>query len=280
MALKIALDEKKFISVALNGMHRLIRDERFFLTNEPEDDTNWLPSQLLKATNSIMLTGSEETVVNVLRLFLSMGCSEHCTLNGRILIDLLQKLRECYENFDSKSIKAASLATASQCLRVFVSFLKDEADELNKAPLSNPFLSSGIYNECLPVMSWLIRNDTSNSTSPKKSELQNSEFILECILTLVSSLPKDVSKNPHFITFLWKSFCPVLIQISGIPQRIIVDKKFTYKDAINMIESENKGFFIRQNPQGRLIFLIAIQLVRIAPDSLRFEFKDKLKKKS
>lgn len=123
--------------------------------SETEDDTYWLPSQLLQATNSIMTTGNEDTIINVLRLFLSMSVSEHCTLNGRLLIEMLQRCGECYES-NSRSIRAASLATASQCLRSFCSFLKDEADELIKtAPAAPPALSSAVYNECLPVMSWL-----------------------------------------------------------------------------------------------------------------------------
>lgn len=97
---------------------------------------------------------------------------------------------------------------------------------------------------------------------------------MECILTLVSSLPKDVIRNPHFTAFLWKNFCPILTQSCGIPKRFIMEKKFTYKDAIHLIESENRGFFTRpglEGPQARLIYLTAIQLVRIggAQGSLR-----------
>lgn len=73
---------------------RVIKDERFYAGIEPEDDSLWLPAQLLRTTSSISAQGSsinEETLVNVLRLFLAMACSPTCTLNGRLLIEILSK---------------------------------------------------------------------------------------------------------------------------------------------------------------------------------------------
>lgn len=119
----MALETKrpKFVAIALNGMHvsstlfgilnvtfvsfliltnlitilkRVIKDERFYVGIEPEDDSLWLPAQLLRTTSSISPQSSsinEETLVNVLRLFLAMACSPTCTLNGRLLIEILSK---------------------------------------------------------------------------------------------------------------------------------------------------------------------------------------------
>lgn len=73
---------------------RVIKDERFSIGIEPEDDSLWLPAQLLRTTSSVLVQGSsatEETLVNILRLFLSMACSPSCTLNGRLLIEILSK---------------------------------------------------------------------------------------------------------------------------------------------------------------------------------------------
>lgn len=62
---------------------------------EPEDDSLWLPAQLLRTTSSILSqngsSANEETLVNILRLFLAMACSPSCTLNGRLLIEILSK---------------------------------------------------------------------------------------------------------------------------------------------------------------------------------------------
>lgn len=212
---------------------RVIRDERFFIGLEPEDDSLWLPAQLLRATTGVTpLNNTEDTVVNVLRLFLSMACSPTCTLNGRLLIEILSRCGECWEN-GSRAIRAASLAAASQCLRTFCAFLKDEAEEVQKtapAGLISVAQASAVYNEVIPVMQWLCsRLIEPRVGTPKKSDACGSLYLTECILTLVTSLPRNVHSNPHFTSFLWQKFCPTLAAALGSPGRINLDKKFTYK---------------------------------------------------
>ncbi|XP_032296535.1 brefeldin A-inhibited guanine nucleotide-exchange protein 3 isoform X2 [Drosophila virilis] len=275
-ALQMALDTKrpKFITMGLNGLHRVIKDERFYIGLEPEDDSVWLPSQLLRATNGILpSTSSEDTVVNVLRLFLAMACSPACTLNGRLLIEILSRCGECWE-LGSRAIKAASLAAASQCLRTFCAFLIEEAEEVKKtapAGLMTQTQASAVYNEVIPVMQWLcsrlIEPNVNNASPNKKCENPSSLYLTECILTLSSALPRNVHANPHFTSFLWQKFCPTLAAALGSPGRINLDKKFTYKDALHMIENEARGFFTGpglDGPQARCVYLTAIQLLRIA----------------
>lgn len=197
-----------------------------------------------------------------------MACAPTCTLNGRLLIEVLSRCSEFWES-GTRSIKAASLASASQCLRTFCSFLKDEAEELKQtAQTGNMMVSATIFNEVIPVMQWLCSKliETTNGT-PKKSSQPNSLFLMECILTLTSSLPRDVHTSPHFTAFLWKTFCPSLAASLGFPQRINTDKKFSYKDAIHIIENENRGFFTRpglDGPDARCVYQTAIELLRVA----------------
>uniref|UniRef100_A0A182QB76 SEC7 domain-containing protein n=1 Tax=Anopheles farauti TaxID=69004 RepID=A0A182QB76_9DIPT len=282
-ALQMALETKrpKFITYGLNGLHRIIRDERFFIGLEPEDDSLWLPAQLLRATSSLSAVANEDTVVNVLRLILAMACSQTCTLNGRLLIEVLSKCGECWEN-GSRAVRAASLAAGSQCLRTFCAFLKDEAEEivrLDPTGIISLGMAAAVYNEVIPVMQWLCSRLVEPVGSGKVGGSQqaavtggdgttgSSLYLMECILTLVVSLPADVHANPHFTAFLWQKFCPTLAATMGSPGRVNKDKKFTYRDAIHLIESENRGFFTRpglDGPQARCIYLTSIQLLRIA----------------
>ncbi|XP_052900381.1 brefeldin A-inhibited guanine nucleotide-exchange protein 3 [Anopheles moucheti] len=273
-ALQMALETKrpKFITYGLNGLHRIIREERFFIGLEPEDDSLWLPAQLLRATSSLSTIANEDTVVNVLRLILAMACSQTCTLNGRLLIEMLSKCGECWEN-GSRAVKAASLAAGSQCLRTFCAFLKDEAEEivrLDPTGIISLGMAAAVYNEVIPVMQWLcsrLVEPANGNTKANESAPNSSLYLMECILTLVVSLPSDVHANPHFTAFLWQKFCPTLAATMGSPGRVNKDKKFTYRDAIHLIESENRGFFTRpglDGPQARCIYLTSIQLLRIA----------------
>lgn len=141
------------------------------------------------------------------------------------------------------------------------------------------------------IYRWLYTTVILYSTgSPSKSETPSFQFLLECILTLTASIPKESQYNPHFTAFLWQKFCPNLAAVLGFPSRVNLDKKITYKwvsteiqlknsvvlfnvlpifprEAIHIIESENRGFYIQKNvteSNSRCIYLTAIELLRIA----------------
>lgn len=173
--------------------------------------------------------------MNVLRLILAMACSQTCTLNGRLLIEMLSKCGECWEN-GSRAVKAASLAAGSQCLRTFCAFLKDEAEEivrLDPTGIISLGMAAAVYNEVIPVMQWLCSRLVEPATGSTKAgdggTPNSSLYLMECILTLVVSLPSDVHANPHFTAFLWQKFCPTLAATMGSPGRVNKDKKFTYR---------------------------------------------------
>lgn len=163
-----------------------------------------------------------------------MACSPACTLNGRLLIEILSRCGECWE-LGSRATKAASLAAASQCLRTFCTFLIEEAEDVKKtAPvgLMTQTQATAVYNEVIPVMQWLcsrLVEPNVNSSPNKKVENTCTLYLTECILTLTSSLPRNVYANPHFTSFLWQKFCPTLAAALGSPGRVNLDKKFTYK---------------------------------------------------
>lgn len=63
-------------------------------------------------------------------------------------------------------------------------------------------------------------------------------FFLECLHTLISSLPQKIHANRHFTAFLWQKLCPALIAFLGSPR---VDKKFISREDRQIGESGETG---------------------------------------
>lgn len=57
----------KFTALAVSGIHKILKDDRFHSSAEPEDDSKWLPLQLLQATKSF-LSLSDDTQVDILKV--------------------------------------------------------------------------------------------------------------------------------------------------------------------------------------------------------------------
>lgn len=167
-----------------------------------------------------------------------MACAPTCTLNGRLLIEILSRCSDFWEH-GSRAVRAASMAAASQLLRTVCAFLNDEAAEFLSAAIppsgvTSVAQASAVYNEVIPVMQWLCSRlvEPNLSGSPSKRAADNiggSLFLTECILTLTTALPRNVQNNLHFTAFLWQKFCPTLAAALGSPGRVNVGKKFTYR---------------------------------------------------
>ncbi|KAB0792866.1 hypothetical protein PPYR_14825 [Photinus pyralis] len=251
--LKLALDTKKskLVTLALSGLNKIVRDERFQAGSEPEDDSLWLPAQLLHATSS-MLSQCEDTQVHILRVVLNLACSASWTLNGRLVMLLISRCGEAYET-GTQPIRAAAQAAASQTLTAFCTFLDEEHHEILQQQqkhknsgttaemVYNKTSAVACFNEAIPVMQYICSRLEETKTFTKSSDI--TVFLLECLLTLVNTLPNTVHSNAHFATFLWQKFCPALLALLGTPG-----------------DPERQGLTTHQS---KIVYSIGIQVVRL-----------------
>ncbi|XP_076275954.1 brefeldin A-inhibited guanine nucleotide-exchange protein 3 [Rhynchophorus ferrugineus] len=251
--LKLALESKKskLVALALTGLNKIIRDERFQTGTEPEDDSLWLPAQLLLATSS-MLSHCEDTQVHILRVVLNLACTASWALNGRLVMLLCSRCGEAYE-LGTQPVRAAAQAAASQTLTAFCTFLDEECQEILQQQLKHKNSGSSAemvytktsavacFNEAIPVMQYLCSKLEENKMLPRSSD--STIFLLECLLTLVNTLPHTVHSNIHFTTFLWQRFCPALLSLLGSP-------------------SDPSGQVLT-NSQAKIVYSIGIQVVRL-----------------
>lgn len=174
-----------------------------------------------------MLTHSEDTQVHILRVLLSLACGTCWALNGRLVMLILGRCGEACE-IGTQPVRAAAQAAASQTVRAFTTFLDEECQDIlqqqqkqQKGTVGSPtdglLQTSAVtcFNEAIPVMQYICSRLEESKVCQKSNE--TTVFLLECLLTLVSTLPQIVHKNTHFTTFLWQRFCPALIALLGAP---------------------------------------------------------------
>nr|XP_013189678.1 unnamed protein product [Amyelois transitella] len=267
LPLQIALESKRtrLVTFALQGFHKILRDDRFHRGIEPEDDSLWMPSQLLCATASVMYH-LPDTQVQIFRMYLSLALSPRRTLNGRLCVWACGRCGEAAGA--APHVAAAARAAAAQALRAYCAQLDEECLELlsEGSPLGrNHIVAVGCYSEVIPVIQYLCGRLSEAQLIPKQNPL--ALFFLDCLLTLMSSLSERVSDNSHFTTFLWQKFCPSLISFLGTPR---VDKNIKSREHEgHLVDDSGRGSGALSSApsfnskQAKAIYSIANQLVRL-----------------
>lgn len=267
LPLQTALETKRprLVAFALQGFHKILRDDRFHRGIEPEDDSLWMPSQLLCATASVMYQ-LPDTQVQIFRMYLSLALSPRRTLNGRLCVWACGRCGEAAAS--PPHVAAAARAAAAQALRAYCTQLDEECQELlsEGSPLGrNHIVAVGCYSEVIPVIQYLCSRLSETQLTPKQNPL--ALFFLDCLLTLASSLSERVSGNSHFTTFLWQKFCPSLISFLGTPR---VDKNIKSREHEgHLVDDSGRGSgALNSAPsfngkQAKAIYSIANQLVRL-----------------
>ncbi|XP_045500642.1 brefeldin A-inhibited guanine nucleotide-exchange protein 3 isoform X1 [Colias croceus] len=267
LPLQVALESKRprLVAFALQGFHKILRDDRFHRGIEPEDDSLWMPSQLLCATSSVMYQ-LPDTQVQIFRMYLSLALSPRRTLNGRLCVWACGRCGEAAGG--APHVAAAARAAAAQVLRAYCAQLDEECQELlsEGSPLGrNHIVAVGCYSEVIPVIQYLCGRLSETQLVPKQNPL--ALFFLDCLLTLMSSLSERVSGNSHFTTFLWQKFVPSLISFLGTPR---VDKNFKSREHDgHLVDDSGRGSGALvcapsfNSKQAKTIYSIANQLVRL-----------------
>ncbi|XP_043279234.1 brefeldin A-inhibited guanine nucleotide-exchange protein 3 isoform X2 [Venturia canescens] len=268
--IQLALETKrsKFVAYGLAGLHKMLRDDRFQSPYEPEDDSLWLPAQMLHAMGSI-LSQSDDTQTDMLKVLLQVACSSYWTMNGRLIIAILTTCSEAFEN-GNQAVRTAAQAATSQTLRSFCLFLDEECQEMDENAKRNKNLRErgvSCFNEALPILQYICSRLDEAQKKRCANNARNGNtvvFLLECLHTLISSLPQKIHTNAHFTTFLWQKFCPALIAFLGTPR---VDKTFTSREGKDTEVGRGSGYLAAtlsfDSHQAKTVYCIGTELVRL-----------------
>ncbi|XP_071578313.1 brefeldin A-inhibited guanine nucleotide-exchange protein 3 isoform X1 [Temnothorax nylanderi] len=266
--LALESNRSKFIAFGLAGLHKMLRDDRFQSPYEPEDDSLWLPAQMLHAMSSIV-SQSDDTQTDMLKVLLQVACSPYWTMNGRLIIAILTTCCEAFEN-GNQAVRTAAQAATSQTLRSFCLFLDEECQEMDENAKRNKNVRErgvSCFNEALPILQYMCSKLDEAQKKSCSSNGRNGNtvvFLLECLHTLISSLPQKIHTNTHFTTFLWQKFCPALIAFLGTPR---VDKTFTSREGKENEVGRGSGYLATSlsfdSHQAKTVYSIGTELVRL-----------------
>ncbi|XP_037800273.1 brefeldin A-inhibited guanine nucleotide-exchange protein 3-like [Penaeus monodon] len=128
-ALQLALETRisKLVTLATSGFYKLLRDTQFHSGYEEDDETTWLPSQLLAAVQSLPLH-TEDNQVELLKVLLNMSCVPGIILSGQIVTQIVGVCGLAYGR-GGAPLRTAAQSAASQAISHLVKQLREESCE-------------------------------------------------------------------------------------------------------------------------------------------------------
>ncbi|CAL4163096.1 unnamed protein product, partial [Meganyctiphanes norvegica] len=211
-ALQLALESKqsKLISLAISGFYKLLRDTEFHSGYEEDDETTWLPSQLLGAIQSLP-HHTHDTQVELLKAVLNMSCVSGIVVSGQIVRQVVGVCGLAYSR-GGQQLRTSAQSAASQAIARLVTQLKEESQEqeqlrskdnqLQKTSQDNQdeedldYIAPP-YDEMVPVINLIADklNDATKNQEDKKGPEVPALFLLECASTLLSNLAGPIASN-------------------------------------------------------------------------------------
>ncbi|XP_075552456.1 brefeldin A-inhibited guanine nucleotide-exchange protein 3 isoform X1 [Dermacentor variabilis] len=271
-ALQLALEskEKKLVSLSFSGLQQLLREQLFNPNLECDDEQLWLPSQLMRAISSLA-SHTEEAQVEGLKVILQCCCLQNWCLSQNAVFSIVTLCLDIY-NHGSAGTKSAAVASASQSVQGYVSFLfesaaDDAADEEERKSVDegcDPYNEGHIspFDEVVPLFLFLcekLKEDKRNGAS------STAPLLLHCIQTGLNSLRGQARKSQPFLDFVWQQLCPRLVGCLGSPLK---DKNIVSAQRFEKGEMGRGSGCLTTAPsyhaeEARLVYGIALELVTI-----------------
>lgn len=281
LPLKLALESRssKLSLHAINGLQKLISDDRFRSENE-EDAEYQLPVQFLTTVSSTPSL-ADEVQVEVMKLLLIITCSASCEVHGEYLIKLAEICIETYTRAHQMATKTACRATLTQMLSSVCHRLQDSltshvttktSSSDSKIVKHTNLLSTDHAKLLSQDVVLLLKHFCFRLTAGPSVPTQGGQAVplyLESILVMLSSLSTALQQEKEFINVIWQLLCPALIQLLGSP---ITDLNKRSKTVNQFPEDINRGGrgtgnFAKSSsvvgPIPRTIYNIATELLRL-----------------
>ena len=144
----------------------------------------------------------------VSQIFISFACleSKYLNLNAHIMVDLLTRLLDMGQSGGIRSRKhQVALQTAAvQNMQTFAKHITINPQHPVDCDV----------NQAIPIIQFLCDKLEDGLTTAQAFPI---EFSLETIQALLSNLPDGVVLNSRSHSFVWRTLCPTLLKLVGIP---------------------------------------------------------------
>ncbi|XP_046456568.1 brefeldin A-inhibited guanine nucleotide-exchange protein 3-like isoform X3 [Daphnia pulex] len=204
------------LKLGLMGVQKLLRDNHFVSKHcDPPDDSQWLLSQLLDCLSfPSWVKVSEEVQIEMTKIYISFACleSKFLNLNAHVIVDLLTRLLDMGQSGGIRSRKhQVALQTAS--VQNLQTFGKNIAISVTLNP-QNLVPGDCDVNQVIPIIQFLCDKLEDGLVTAQVFPV---EFSLESIQALLSNLPDGVVLNSRSHSFVWRTLCPTLLKLVGVP---------------------------------------------------------------
>ncbi|XP_037082192.1 brefeldin A-inhibited guanine nucleotide-exchange protein 3-like [Pollicipes pollicipes] len=228
-ALRAALHSgtNKLVTLAIQGLQKMLRDDRFASPFESDDESLWLTTQLLDVLPP-MTSLTEEAQVEIMRVLLNATCQSSWVANNALvvrIVTLCHQLCTLTPAGGPDMVATAAQATACQAVRGFAamldedyeSALSEQQDSASRAEEAPPVQ---VYEDVLPTYRHLcqqIDQHAGKRPASPSGHPASLQFHLSTLLALLSALPVRVQRCAGVLEQTWRQLTPALVRLLGSP---------------------------------------------------------------
>lgn len=201
--LKLNKINNKLITLTINGLQVIIREEMYWTVSCKEDDQQ-LPSQVICCVSSTIQSQNESTQVDMLSLITQLSC----TLPSLISVDNIEDIIEmcCKQTPQSTNHQMAIEMTASQSCHQFIKYCISSEDT------NEDQINSIVNEEIIPLMN-IITEKLSITYCNNNYSIA---ILLKCIQYMFITIPNNSHLiNESIVDNIWKVLIPLLIKLSS-----------------------------------------------------------------
>ncbi|XP_043191438.1 brefeldin A-inhibited guanine nucleotide-exchange protein 3-like [Amphibalanus amphitrite] len=256
----------KLGTLAIQGLQRMLRDDRFAAPFESDDESRWLTTQLLDSLPSLA-TLDDNAQVEIMRVLLSAACQSWWVASSALVVRLLTLCFQlCSRTPCPPTVATAAQAAACQAVRGFVAILDESYEsEMAEGPAGggDGLSPADVYQDIVPVCGYLCSQ--LQAFADKRSAGAGLQLLLSTLNALLTALPAARAHQcAPLLEQTWRHLTPALVCLLGSPT---TERVGSHGPAGESQLARGSGGLTQQPSlpaaEARTIFSISVQLVRL-----------------